>query len=121
MHRVLITALMFGLATPALAGGNAANGKQVFTRCQMCHTEVKGGGNRIGPNLFGVVGRKAGTFAGYNYSAAMKNFGKVWSAQLLDTYLTRPNVTVPGTKMSFAGITNGGQRADVIAYLQSLK
>jgi cytochrome c len=121
MRRILIAAAMLAVAAQAQAGGNAANGKGVFARCQICHTSNKGGGNGIGPNLFGVVGRKAGTLAGYNYSSAMKNFGKVWTPQLLDTYLTHPQMVVQGTKMSFAGISNNGQRADVIAYLQTLK
>ncbi len=93
----------------------------MFARCAVCHSSAKGDANRIGPNLFGVVGRKAGSLASYNYSAAMKSFGKVWTPALLDTYLTHPGVVVQGTKMSFAGISSSGQRADVIAYLQTLK
>ncbi|HEX2593934.1 MAG TPA: cytochrome c family protein [Rhizomicrobium sp.] len=113
--------LALGFAAPANAAGDAANGKTVFSRCSICHNAAKGAGNKIGPNLFGVVGRKAGTLAGFNYSAAMKGFGKTWTPQLLDTYLTHPGMTVPGTKMSFAGLSNVSQRADVVAYLQTLK
>lgn len=121
MRKVLIVAAALAFAAQAHAAGNAANGKTVFARCAICHSAGKGEPNRIGPNLFGVVGRKAGSKADYNYSSAMKGFGKVWTAQLLDVYLTHPQATVQGTKMSFAGISNNGQRADVIAYLQSLK
>jgi cytochrome c len=125
MRQVLVAAFAMAavslVVTNASAGGNAANGKSVFARCAICHSAGKGEPNRIGPNLFGVVGRKAGSKADYNYSSAMKGFGKVWTPQLLDTYLTKPGVTVPGTKMSFAGISNTGQRADVVAYLQTLK
>lgn len=121
MRKILLAAAALAMATQAHAAGNAANGKTVFSRCAICHSAGKGEGNRIGPNLFGVVGRKSGTAPGFNYSAAMKNFGKVWTPQLLDTYLTHPAAVVPGTKMSFAGISNNGQRADVVAYLQTLK
>jgi len=121
MHKVLVAAVALMFAGQAHAAGNAANGKTVFSRCAICHSAGKGEPNRIGPNLFGVVGRKAGIAPGFNYSGAMKAFGKVWTPQLLDTYLTHPPVVVPGTKMSFAGISNAGQRGDVIAYLQTLK
>lgn len=122
MRKTLIAAMALALtASAAQAAGNAVSGKSVFARCMICHTVNKGGPNGIGPNLFGVVGRKAGTLAGYNYSSAMKAYGKVWTPQLLDIYLTHPQATVVGTKMSFAGISSGGQRADVIAYLQTLK
>jgi cytochrome c len=121
MRRILIAAIAAAFASQAQAAGNAANGKTVFSRCAICHTAAKGGGNRIGPPLFGVVGRKAGTAPGFNYSSAMRAFGKVWTPPLLDPYLTHPQMVVPGTKMSFAGLSNAGQRADVIAYLQSLK
>jgi cytochrome c len=121
MRRILIAAVALMFAGEVQAAGNAANGKTVFSRCAICHSVGKGEPNRIGPNLYGVVGRKAGTVTGFNYSSAMKNFGKVWTPELLDSYLTHPMVVVPGTKMSFAGISNAGQRSDVIAYLQSLK
>lgn len=121
MRKVLIAVMALTFAGEAQAAGNAANGKTVFSRCAICHSTGKGEPNRIGPNLFGVVGRKAGMVPGFNYSSGMKNFGKVWTPQLLDTYLTHPQMVVQGTKMSFAGIPNAGQRADVIAYLQTLK
>jgi len=120
MKKVLMAAALLAFAAEAHAA-DVNSGKQVFNRCAICHSNTKGAPNRIGPNLFGVVGRKAGTYTGYSYSSAMKGFGKQWTPQLLDTYLTKPGVTVPGTKMSFAGIASKGQRTDLIAYLQTLK
>jgi cytochrome c len=106
---------------PAYAAGDATAGKTVFARCAICHTTNKNGPNGIGPNLFGVVGRKAGTAANFNYSAAMKGSGITWTADKLDAYLTHPAQVVPGNRMAFAGIANQQQRADVIAYLATLK
>ena len=109
------------LADPAAAAGNAANGAQVFARCAICHTNAKGDGNKIGPNLFGVAGRKAGAVPGFSYSAAMKSAGFAWTNARLDAYIQSPATAVPGNKMPFAGISSATQRADVIAYLDTLK
>lgn len=106
---------------PAAAAGDAAKGADVFKKCVMCHTADKGGPNKIGPNLFGVVGRAAGSAANYSYSSAMKNSGLTWTADVLMDYLASPQKTVPGTKMTFAGISDATQRADVVAYLATLK
>jgi cytochrome c len=108
-------------AAPAAAAGNAASGAQVFARCAICHTNAKGAGNRIGPDLFGVVGRKAGTAPGFSYSAAMKGAGFLWTNDKLDAYIKSPALTVPGNKMPFSGLPSAGQRADLIAYLDTLK
>jgi cytochrome c len=122
---VLSAALGFAASAmsllPAYAAGNAAAGKAVFARCAICHTIVKGGPNGIGPNLFGLVGRKAGTAPNFNYSAAMKSSGITWTITKLDPYITHPAQVVPGNRMAFAGVADAQQRADVIAYLQSLK
>jgi cytochrome c len=117
----VIAVLGAALATSAYAGGNAANGATLFGRCEMCHANTKGAPNKIGPNLFGVVGRKAGTYPGFSYSAALKNSGIVWTDAKLDTWITSPAAMVPGTSMAFSGISNAGQRADIIAYLDTLK
>ncbi len=99
---------------------NAAKGQAVFLRtCGLCHA-AQPGANRIGPSLYGVVGRKAGTEAGYSYSTAMKSANLVWTPQELDKYLTNPHSQVPGTKMTFPGLPDAAQRQDVIAYLQTL-
>jgi cytochrome c len=108
-------------ASHADAAGNAATGAALFNRCTLCHSPAKGGGNRLGPNLFGVVGRKAGTFPGFSYSAAMKNSGIVWTPAKLDAWLAAPQQVVPGNNMPFAGIADAPQRADLVAYLATLK
>jgi len=108
-------------ATAAHAAGNAATGAVMFNRCAICHDNHKNGITKIGPNLFGVVGRMAGTSPGFSYSSAMKSAGFAWSDAKLDAYITSPQQVVPGNKMAFAGISNAGQRADLIAYLDTLK
>jgi cytochrome c len=122
ISRIAIAAVLGAmLATSADAAGNATNGEQVFDRCQICHSNAKGAPNKIGPNLFGVVGRKAGTSPGFAYSAAMKGAGFVWTNPKLDAYITSPSTVVPGNNMAFSGISNASQRADLIAYLDTLK
>jgi cytochrome c len=111
------------LMVPAIAqnaAGDPARGRTVFARCVACHA-VTPGTNRIGPSLAGVVGRKAGSVAGFNYSPAMKGSKVVWNARSLDTFLTRPSAIVPGTKMAFAGIANPADRANLIAYLGTVR
>jgi cytochrome c len=98
--------------------GNADHGKVVFLQCKTCHVRIEGQ-NRIGPSLAGVVGRKAGTVAGFSYSDANKNSGITWTPEKLFQYLEAPQRVVPGTKMTFAGLPKPQDRADVIAYLQT--
>lgn len=98
------------------ADGDAVAGRQVFRKCQACHS-LEQGKNLIGPSLAGLMGRKAGSEAGYNYSPAMKQANIVWDAKTLDTYLADPQKTVPGNKMPFPGLKTDHDRADVIAYL----
>jgi cytochrome c len=117
----IVAALAATMATSALAAGNATNGASVFERCAICHSNTKGGPNKIGPNLFGIVGRKAGTYPGFSYSSAMTKSGIVWTDAKLDAYIASPQTVVPGNKMPFAGITNNNQRADLVAYLDTLK
>jgi cytochrome c len=115
-------AFVIGMTTACVAeAGDAARGKIVFQRCAICHRVEKDGGNGLGPNLFGVMGRKAGTVAGFSYSAAMKASGIVWSADKLNAYIEHPAALVPGNRMAFAGVPDAGQRADVVAYLATLK
>jgi cytochrome c len=109
------------LATNASAAGDPAKGKDLFARCMVCHTADKGGPNRVGPNLFGVVGRKAGTLSGFSFSPAMKNSGITWDEEVLAKYLLSPSKMVPGTKMPFGGFNDPNQAADVAAYLATLK
>ena len=98
--------------------GDAAKGKTALITCQTCHA-IDAGVNKIGPSLHGVVGRKAGTIAGYTYSTANKNSGLTWTPEKLFQYLEAPQRVVPGTKMTFAGFTDPQKRADVIAYLKT--
>jgi cytochrome c len=102
------------------ASADAGRGENAAKKCSACHTFGKGEPNRVGPNLWGVVGRQKASEAGFNYSAAMKAQKGNWTPEDLDTYLLNPKAMVPGTNMTFAGIQRGGERADVIAYLNSL-
>jgi cytochrome c len=125
MDMKLIIAATIALATvsltsAALAGGDAEAGKKVFSKCAVCHTAVAGK-NGLGPSLFGVVGRPSASVPGYNYSDAMKAANKTWDETTLDAYLTDPKVAVPGNKMAFAGLPKPEDRANVIAYLATLK
>jgi cytochrome c len=102
-----------------LASADVSKGENSAKKCAACHTFGKGEPNRVGPNLYGVVGRARASVAGFNYSAAMKAKGGNWTIAELNTYLTNPKAMVPGTTMSFAGVPKGSERADVIAYLNS--
>lgn len=116
----LALVLLFA-ATSAFAAGNAANGKTLFARCSVCHKTAKDAGNGVGPNLFGVSGRMAGSAPGFAYSPAMKGAGFAWSDDKLTAYVMNPKQTVPGDRMPFNGIPNQSQAADVVAYLDTLK
>ncbi len=98
--------------------GDATKGAVDFLTCKTCHA-IEPGVNKIGPSLHAVVGRKAGTIAGFVYSAANKNSGITWTPEKLFQYLEAPQRVVPGTKMTFPGFPDPQKRADVIAYLQS--
>src|ERR1700744_3143984 len=109
------------LATPALAAGDPVQGKAVFARCAICHNVEKDAGHGVGPNLFGIAGRKAASVDGFNYSGPMKASGIVWTDEKLSQWVAAPAKMVPGTKMAFGGISSKGQIADVVAYLDTLK
>jgi cytochrome c len=119
--KIVVSAVLWSFA---MAGaGTAADieaGKTTFQKCALCHTN-EAGKNKVGPSLFAIVGRKSGTLSNYNYSDAMKAFNHVWTPQLLNTYLTDPHAVVPGTKMIFPGIKDDTDRANLIAYLKTLK
>ncbi len=107
----------------ALGHGDARaqDGAQLFkSNCKVCHS-AEAGQNKIGPSLFGVVGRKAGTAASYTYSDAMKNSGLTWTPGQLDTYLVNPKGVVPNTKMLFLGLKKPEDRKAIIGYLETLK
>ncbi len=115
-----ITVGALALSAPAMAAGDAEAGKIVFKKCLTCHTDVAGQ-NKIGPSLFGLVGRPSASVDKYNYSQAMKNFNKTWDEATLFDYLAAPMKVVPGTKMSFVGLAEEKDRRNVIAYLTTLK
>jgi cytochrome c len=102
-----------------LASASVQEGEQTAKECELCHNLGKGQGAKIGPDLYGVVGRKVASEPGFNYSDALKAKGGTWTFDALNVWLTNPRADVPGTLMTFAGIDNEKQRANVIAYLNS--
>ena len=99
------------------ASTSASEGAKVFKKCAACHSIAQGGANKIGPALWGVIGRKAGSISDYKYSKAMVAHGKPWSFEEMNGFLIKPKVWVKGTKMSFAGLKNAKERAAVILYM----
>jgi len=103
-----------------LASADAKTGEDVAKKCASCHTFNEGGPTRVGPNLYGILGRAKASTAGFAYSDALKKLGGDWSYDDLDKWIEKPAGMAPGTKMTFAGIEDGQQRADLIAYLKSI-
>lgn len=110
-----LVALLYCVPSQVYADGDPAKGEQLYHRCQGCHSIDR---NRIGPMHKGLFGRTAGTVPGFSYSSAMKNSGIVWNEETLDRYLENPRQMVPGTRMTYAGIKDAQERADLIAYLK---
>jgi len=102
----------------ALAAGDPARGEQLYARCAACHALAY---DRVGPRHCGLLGRRAGGVAGFEYSPAMKRSGLVWNDKTLDRFLADPLKTVPGTTMTYAGVQDPRERADLIAYLRSIR
>ena len=102
-----------------LAMGTVEHGEKVFKRCSACHMIAAGGKNMIGPNLWGVIGRTAGSVNDYKYSKAMVAYGKEWSFEEMNSYLIKPQAYIKGTKMAFAGLRKEKDRASVILYMNS--
>jgi len=99
------------------ASTSAADGAKVFKKCAACHSIAEGGANKIGPALWGVLGRTAGSLTNYKYSKAMSAYGKKWSFEEMNGFLIKPKDWIKGTKMSFAGLKDGKERAAVILYM----
>jgi len=102
-----------------LALGTIEHGQKVFKKCTACHVVAKGGKNKIGPVLYGVLGKKSASISDYKYSKALIAHGKVWSFAEMNSYLIKPQAHIKGTKMAFAGLKKEKDRASVILYMNS--
>ena len=100
-----------------LSTGDLAHGEKVFKKCSACHSIKSGGGNKIGPALYNVVGRKVGVLDDYKYSKALAEYNKNWSFEELNGFLLKPKDWIKGTKMAYAGLRKEKDRASVILYL----
>ena len=106
-----------------LAKGSADNGAKVFKKCMACHTIEKGGANKVGPALYGIIDKAKGGAAGFNYSAGIKERaakGEKWDYESLDAFIANPKAYVAGTLMGYAGLADPAKRADMLVYLRSL-
>jgi cytochrome c len=110
-----VVAAALAASTANAAPGDPTHGMQIYQRCQLCHSIEH---DLVGPRHLGLFGRKAGSVAGYPYSTAMKSSGITWSEDTLNQFLSGPQAFVPGTRMTFTGLPNEQDRADVIAYLK---
>ncbi len=119
---VATAAWMPGMASAQ--SGDAAAGQRVFNQCRACHTNNEGGRNGVGPNLWGIVGRRAASIEGFRYSANMRTLGEgghTWTNDNLAAYITNPKAVAPQGSMSYPGLRNAEQLANLIAYLNTLK
>lgn len=114
MVRVFFAAALVLSAVPAVAAGDAKRGEQIYARCAACHALAY---DRVGPRHCDLLGRRAGDVAGFEYSAAMKKSNIVWSAKSLDRFIADPTGVMPGTTMTYAGVKDATERADLLAYL----
>ena len=108
-------ALAFGTIASAHGAPDATRGEQIYVRCMACHALAV---DRVGPHHCGVVGRRAGSVKGFDYSPAMKKSGLVWDDKTLDRFLAKPLALVPGSTMTYDGVADANERADLIAYLK---
>ena len=115
IRATLAGALTLCALAPAAAAPDAARGEQIYTRCLACHALAY---DRVGPRHCGLFGRPAGSIAGYEYSAAMKNSKITWNEQTLDRFLAKPLAMVPGSTMTYDGVPDPKERADLLAYLK---
>lgn len=118
MRTFIIAGLMVLMCTTASLAQDAAAGEKVFAVCKACHQAGETAKNAVGPVLNGVIGRKAGTYAGYNYSDANKNSGLTWDEATFRDYIKDPKTKVPGTKMIYAGLKDEQKISDLFAYLK---
>jgi cytochrome c len=118
MRTLFIAGLIVFASTTVSMAQDAAAGEKVFGVCKACHQIGETAKNAVGPVLNGIVGRKAGTFAGYNYSDANKNSGLTWDEPTFREYIKDPKAKIPGTKMSYAGLKDEQKISDLFAYLK---
>jgi len=116
-----ITGSAFLLSSAALAGGDPENGKKIAKKCLTCHTLKQGGKVKLGPNLFGILGKKAGSIEGYKYSKALSKSGIIWDEATFKDFIAKPRKVIKGTKMGFGGIKKATDRADLLAYFKTLQ
>jgi cytochrome c2 len=116
--RLLLAAVFTAAAGAARADGDAARGEKKFEECHACHA-LERDKESVGPSLFGVFGRKAGEGADFRYSPAMKRSGITWTSQTIDAFVADPQATVAANRMPYAGMPDGGDRADLMAFLQT--
>jgi cytochrome c len=115
-----VVLMLVSLFSPAARAQDADSGKKVFTQvCGICH-DARPGSNRVGPSLFGVVGRTTGSVPGFHYSDANRNAHIAWNPATLDQYIANPRGIIPGTFMSYSGLKDDQKRHDLIAYLATL-
>ena len=117
LKKLIVTAVLIAASSVAGTAQDAQKGKAVFNICLACHTIGPGAENKIGPELNGLDGRKAGTVASFDYSDANKSSGLVWNEETFEDYIKNPAAKVPGTKMIFPGIKNEQQEKDLWAYI----
>lgn len=118
MRSLFLSATLLVAGLGAAQAQDAAAGEKVFAQCRACHQIGENAKNAVGPELNGLIGRKAGSAPGYNYSAANKNSGLTWDEATFRKYIKDPRGVVPGTKMIFAGIKDDKRIDDLIAYLK---
>src|SRR5215472_17084414 len=120
LARLAVAVAFLPLMSAAAHAQNADNGKRLFTQiCSICH-DARPGSYRVGPSLFGVVGRSTGSVPGYHYSEANRNAHIAWNPATLDQYIADPRGLIPGTLMSYSGLKDEQKRHDLIAYLETL-
>ncbi len=124
MVRIVVAAGIASLIISSMqqvwAAGDPVKGAQIFKKCATCHTMQVNEPNKVGPNLHGLFGRKAGSIASFSYSQAMRSSGVTWSEETLMKYLENPKALVPGNKMPFPGLKSEQDREDVISYLKQV-